>query len=199
MSNGGTTTSSATNTTPIHGGATSTHQRRRVADAITDREKENSSDYVNVALDHAKTDTDSEALYNVNSPLIRYPSIRRRVPENWVLCVKECVLSVRGFLKSLTLRKHMGRMVFVILLMMVAFTAYLSFFFLLRGGGAVADGGFVRTEKETTIIRSFKNDFSSNAQKAVFDSESSSSSAVQKRRMREFPVSLGQYSYFLNG
>ncbi|KAI3447746.1 hypothetical protein Pfo_004411 [Paulownia fortunei] len=180
MSSGGTTSSSATNTIPIHGGATFTHQRRRVADAMSDREKENPSDHVHIALDHAKSDIDSEALYHGYSndgvyqqnsslhhhhlhPVVRYSLIRKRVPENWVSCVEECVLSLRGFLKSLTSRKHMGRTVLLILLMMVVFLAYLKFFLLMGGGGtAEVDGNFVRTEKEIMIIQNFKNDFSIN-------------------------------------
>ncbi|KAK6125950.1 hypothetical protein DH2020_040258 [Rehmannia glutinosa] len=56
---------------------------------------------------------------------------------------------------------------------------------MLGGGDAAEDDG---DEEELTIIRNFKHDLSSNAQKAVFDSESSSGSVLQKRRMREFPI-----------
>ncbi|KAK4392284.1 O-fucosyltransferase 19 [Sesamum angolense] len=196
-----------TNAAPVLAGATFTHHRRRVAE---DREKENSSDNVHIVLDHVKSGVDSEASYDGNSnggvypqssshlhhhchhlPLIRYFLIRKRVPENWVLHVEECVFSVRGFLYSSTPRKHMGRAVVAILLMMAVLSVFFKFFFLTGGGGGtqkVGIGNFVRTEKEIVIIQNFKNDLSSNAQKAVLDPEPSSGSAVQKRQMKEFPV-----------
>ncbi|KAL0344492.1 UNVERIFIED_CONTAM: O-fucosyltransferase 19 [Sesamum radiatum] len=196
-----------TNAAPVHAGAASTHHRRRVAE---DREKENSSDNIHIVLDHVKSGVDSEASYDGNSngggvyqqgsshlhrhchhlPVMRYFLIRKRVPENWVLHVEECVFSVRGFLYSSTPRKHMGRAVVAILLMMVVLSVFFKFFFLMGGGGTeeVGIGKFVRTEKEIVIIQNIKNDLSSNAQKAVLDPEPSSSSAVQKRQMKEFPV-----------
>ncbi|KAK4432316.1 O-fucosyltransferase 19 [Sesamum alatum] len=195
-----TTSSSATNGSPVLGGGTFTHQRRRVAE---DREKENSSDHIHVVLDDVKSGVDSEdgnsngGVYQQSSshlhhhchhlPVIRYFLIRKRVPENWVLHVEECVFSVRGFLYSSTSRKHMGRAVAAILLTMVVFSAFLKFFFLMGGGGG-GTGNFVMTEKEILIIQNFKNDILFNAQKAVLDPEPSSSSAVQKRQMKEFPV-----------
>ncbi|PIN02234.1 hypothetical protein CDL12_25247 [Handroanthus impetiginosus] len=199
MSSGGTTTSSATNANSILSGATFAHHRRRVGDAVADREKESQLET------DAKSDVDTEAVYNGNSnqpnsphhhyhhhhPAIRYFLIRKRMPENWALCVEEYVFRVRGFFNSLTSRKHIRRTVFVVLMMMVVFPAFLKFLFLKGGGGGAAEdgGNFVSTEKEIMIIQNFMNDFSSNAQKAVFDSESESSSgSLQKRRMKEFPV-----------
>ncbi|KAH6798199.1 O-fucosyltransferase family protein [Perilla frutescens var. hirtella] len=114
---------------------------------------------------------------------------RRPLPEKLASCVEECALCVRRFLKPLAPRKHACRTVIVILLTTVALSAYLRFFLLLRGGGAVADGEFVAAEKETMIIRNFKNDPSSTAQKAVFEEELRSSSLPEKRRKKNFPVS----------
>ncbi|KAI3473172.1 hypothetical protein Pfo_029891 [Paulownia fortunei] len=204
MSSGGTTTNSANNTTQIHGGATITHHRRRVAESMNDQEKEKPTDQVQIALDHSKSDVDEEALFNNNSnsncvvyqynslhhhhPVIRYFLSRKRVPENWVLCVEECLLSAWEAFKSLTSRKNMGRTVFMFLLVMVVVSAFLKFSFLMVGGGGTAGGKIVRTEKEIFFIQNFKNDLLSNAHRAVFDSESSSGAAVQKRQMKEFPV-----------
>lgn len=84
----------------------------------------------------------------------------------------------------------MYRTVFVILLITVAFSAYLRFFFLLRGGGAVADGELAAAERETMIVRFFKSDLSSSAQKAVFETELHSHPAAEKRRRKKkIPVS----------
>ncbi|KAK6152501.1 hypothetical protein DH2020_015136 [Rehmannia glutinosa] len=171
MSSGGPTTSSATDGVPIHGGATFTHHRRRP-------EKENPPDHVHVvALAHAKTDVDSEALYynNINNNIITGGGGGHHHHHR-----------IRGVLKSFTSRKRIIRTIFLILFIMAVFSAYLKFFLLLGGGDAAEDDG---DEEELTIIRNFKHDLSSNAQKAVFDSESSSyGSVLQKRRMREFPV-----------
>ncbi|KAG8376984.1 hypothetical protein BUALT_Bualt09G0121100 [Buddleja alternifolia] len=182
MSSGGTTTNSATNATVNHGGATVTHHRRRAPDPINDQE----NDHVQIPLlDHSKSDIDTEALFSNSNgdgvvyqlhhhhPAIRYFLSRKRLPEN-------CVLFVRG---ALTSRKNMGRTILMFLLMLVVVSAFLKFSFLMGGGGKI-----VRTEKEILFIQNFKNDFSSNAQKAVFDSESSSGVALQKRQMKEFPV-----------
>lgn len=204
MSSGGTTTNPANNTAQIHGGATVTHHRRRVADAMNDQEKEKPTDQVPIALDHSKSDVDDEALFNNSNsngvvyqynslhhhhhPVIRYLLSRKRVPENWVLWVEECLLSAWGVFNSLTSRKNMGRTVFMFLLVMVVVSAFLKFYFLI-GAGGVAGGKIVRTEKEILFIQNFKNDLLSNAHMAVFDSESSSGAALQKRQMKEFPVS----------
>lgn len=173
MSNGGKTASAAA------------HYRRRAADAVP--EKESPSEY-------SETDTESDELRSENNgngpqsiPHQRHPQTRRWWPEKWASRVDECV---KRFLKSLMPRKHVCRTVFVILLMMVALSAYLRFFFILRGGGAVADGELAAAEKETMIITNFKNDLSATAQKAVFEAELHSSSAEEKRRRKKkIPVS----------
>ncbi|KAG8374380.1 hypothetical protein BUALT_Bualt11G0125900 [Buddleja alternifolia] len=199
MTNGGTTTNSPSSAAQIHG-ATFAHHRRRAADFINDRERENLSDHVNIALDQcSKGDTiDSEAMYNGNNingvvyqynnlhhhhhPPIRYIFIRKRLPE-------KCVLCVGRILNSLTSRRHMGRTIFMFLMMIVMFSTFLKFFLLTGGGGAAGstaevDGDFLRSE--SIITHNFNNEFTNNAQKAVFDSESSSNySVTQKRRMKE--------------
>ncbi|PIN24871.1 hypothetical protein CDL12_02385 [Handroanthus impetiginosus] len=206
MSSGGATTNSANSATQIHGGATLTHHRRRVADSMNDQEEKH-TDHVPVVLDHSKSDIDEEALFNNSNnnsncalyqynslphhhhhPVIRYFLSRKRLPENWVLCVEECLFSARGAFNSLTSRKNMVRTIFMFLLMMVVVSAFLKFSF--GSGGAAADGGvtLVTTEKEALFIHNFKNDLVSNAHKVVLDSESSSGGALQKRQMKEFPV-----------
>ncbi|KAH6829583.1 O-fucosyltransferase family protein [Perilla frutescens var. hirtella] len=207
MSSGGATTSSPTTTTAqIHGGATVTHHRRRVADAMSnDQDKDKPADQaqISAALEHTKSDADEEAMSNNGSghgsgsgggayqynglhhhhPAIRYLLSRKRVPENWVLCVEECVLSACGVFNSLTSRKNMGRTVFLLLLAMVVVSAFFKFSFPIGGGGKI-----VRTEKESLFIQNFKNDLSSSAHMAVFDSEASTGAALQQRQMKEFPV-----------
>ncbi|KAI3474170.1 hypothetical protein Pfo_028958 [Paulownia fortunei] len=175
MSSGGTTTNSANN-----------HSNPRRSHHHSPPPPQKPTDQVQIALDHSKSDVDEEALFNNNSnsncvvyqynslhhhhPVIRYFLSRKRVPENWVLCVEECLLSAWEAFKSLTSRKNMGRTVFM---------------FFWRGHGRRKDcqdgeGDFFYSE--------FQNDLLSNAHRAVFDSESSSGAAVQKRQMKEFPV-----------
>ncbi|KAL3640708.1 O-fucosyltransferase 19 [Castilleja foliolosa] len=212
MTSGGTTSTSANNTaTQIHGGATVTHHRRRVAESTTDQsEKEKPADHVQISLDHSKSDIDEEALmlFNNNNnsinnnnncgavytysslhhhhPVIRYFLSRKRLPENWVLCAEEFLMSAWGGLSSLASRKNMVRTILVFLLAMLVVSAFLKFSFLVGGGGG---GKAVGAEKDILFIQNFNNDFSSNAHKAVLESESSSSgSAGQKRQMKEFPV-----------
>lgn len=160
-----------------------THQRRRVAEYTSDQEKDKSADPVQIALEYSKSDLDSEALFNCNGghhhPAVRYLLMRKRMPENWVLCMEECVLSLWRVLNSLTWRKRMRLMILLLLLMMVV----VSSFCLLAGGGTAAHaaGDFVRLN--------FMNDFSSNVKGDFFDSKSSGSSNVGlKRKMKEFPV-----------
>ncbi|KAK4481016.1 hypothetical protein RD792_011884 [Penstemon davidsonii] len=192
MSSGGTTNNSTTNTNPILGGATVTHPRRRgVAEMMNDVvvDKDKTTDYVQIGLDHPKTDVDSESLMfnNTNSfhhhhhPVIRYFFVRKRVHENRVLFAE--------IMNSIRLRKNMGRSVFMLLLMMLVVSAFLKFSLLMGGagaGGAAEEGG---TKKKITFIQNLKNDLTSTAQMVLFDSESSSSSTVvRKRRMEEFSV-----------
>ncbi|KAL6501424.1 O-fucosyltransferase 19 [Orobanche gracilis] len=202
MSSGGTTSTTANITTQIHGSATVTHHRRRVADSMNDQsDKEKPSDHVQIVLDHSKIDVDEEELlldnnntnctvvypysslhHHQHHPLIRYFLSRKRLPENFVSCADEFMLSAWEWLNSLATRKNMSRMIFVFLLAMVVMSVFLKFSFLI-GGGKI-----VRVEKEILFIQNFNNDLFSNAHKAVLDSESSSGAAVQKRQMKEFPV-----------
>ncbi|KAL6520932.1 O-fucosyltransferase 19 [Orobanche gracilis] len=207
MSSGGTTSTSANTTTQIHGGATVTHHRRRVADSMNDQlDKEKPSDHVQIVLDHSKSDVNEETLLlnnNDNStnctvvypysslhhhhhPVIRYFLSRKRLPDNWIFTADEFLLSAWGGLNSLATRKNLGRMVFVFLLAMVVVSAFLKFSFMI---GRVGVGGNIfGAEKEILFIPKLNNDLSSNAHKAVLDSDSSSGAAVQKRQMKEFPV-----------
>lgn len=194
MSNGGATTNSPTAATP--GGATVTHHRRRAADSTSgDQEKEKPAD--GSQPDHSKSDADEEAVFSNGSghggggayhhhqhPAIRCLLSRKRVLESWALCVEECVLSACAVFNSLTSRKNMGRTVLVFLLVMMVVSAFVKF----SPGGAGA-GKIVRWEKEVLFIQNFKNDLSSDAHMAVFDSEASNGAALQKRQMKEFPVS----------
>lgn len=183
MSNAGPTTTSANATTPLPGGATFTHQRRRAVDAVSD-----AADYVHVAIDQAKTDTDSEdssgagnGVYQLrhHPMLVRSPSARRRAPENWVLYAKE-------FPKSLASGKHVGRAVIVILIMMMVFTACVSYLFVLHGSDTAETDGIIvttTTERDITIIKNIKNDASPDVQNVI------SESTGKRRPVEEFPVS----------
>ncbi|XP_042048782.1 O-fucosyltransferase 19-like isoform X1 [Salvia splendens] len=140
-----------------NGGATYyTHHRRRATD-------ENPSE----------SETEADDLTNMEGRQnLRPPPPPRWSPEKW-------------FLKSLAPRKRGCRTVFVILLLMVALSAYLRFFLLLRGGGAVAD-------RDTMIVRFFKTDLSSSAHKALFETELRSHPAAERRRRRrkkKIPIS----------
>ncbi|KAL8526773.1 hypothetical protein ACS0TY_015834 [Phlomoides rotata] len=194
MSSGGTTTNSPS-ATQILAGPTVTHHRRR---GVADEEK--SEALPPPVFEHSKSDANEEALFNNcngngvvyqlhhhhHHPVIRFLLSRKRLPESWVLFVEECFASACGVFHSLTSRKNMGRTVFLLLLAMVVVSAFLKFNFLVGGGGAVEK--IVRTDKEALFIQNFKNDLSSNAHMAVFDSESSAAGALQKRQMKEFPV-----------
>ncbi|KAL9153040.1 hypothetical protein ABFS82_10G023000 [Erythranthe guttata] len=208
MSSGGATTNSGANNnaTQILGGASVTHHRRRVAETMNDPEKlekpggggGGAADQaaVQIALDHSKSDVNEEALFNNGNnmiyqhhPVVRYFLSRKRVPENWVLCVEECLLSACGALGSLASRKNIGRTVFMCLILMVVVSAFLKFSFFMGGGAAVEAGAKIaRMENQILFIQNFKNNLLSNAHSAVFDSESSSGAAGQKRQMKEFPV-----------
>ncbi|XP_073154780.1 O-fucosyltransferase 19-like [Henckelia pumila] len=180
------------------GGATvnaggGTHQRRRVAECTSDQEKDKSSDQVQVVLEYSKMDLDSEALFNFNGvhhhhhPAVRFFFMRKRMPENWILCVEEFVSSLRRVLSSLTSRKRARLMIFVMLLMMVAVTALLKFCLLAGGGG----GGGAAAHVAGDFVRpNFVDDrLSSNVKGEFFDFKSSSSSNVGlKRKMKEFPI-----------
>ncbi|XP_057778080.1 O-fucosyltransferase 19-like [Salvia miltiorrhiza] len=204
MSSGGATTNPPTATTP-----TVTHHRRRVAD--TDQEKEKPAADpapTSAASDRSKRDADEEAMFSNSNgsgsahgggggggglyhhhhhhhPTIRYLLSRKRVPESWILRGEECVLSACAVFNSLTSRKNMGRTVFVFLLVLMMVSAFMKFSF---GGAVSGAGNIIRTEKEILFIHNFKNDLSSNAHMAVFDSEASNGAALQKRQMKEFPV-----------
>ncbi|KAL6496199.1 O-fucosyltransferase 28 [Orobanche gracilis] len=184
MSSGVTTigpSGSGTTAVPVHGGGTSTHQRRRTAD---DREKENPSGHVHDP-NHAKSDVDSEAIiYQCGGGK---NMLIRRILSNF-----------RGVLNFLTWRKNMCRKIVLVVFVVAVLSAYLKFFQLLWGGGSgtVVEGGgdFVRTDKEVTtttmtIIHNIRNDLSA---KAIFDdsdaSSSSSSSSSIVRQTKKFPV-----------
>ncbi|KAL1545590.1 O-fucosyltransferase 19 [Salvia divinorum] len=156
---------------------TVTHHRRRVADATSaDQEKEKAvadPAQVSAATDHSKSAGDEEAIGG-GGAAIRYLVSRKRAAESWILRGEECVLSLAS-------RKNMGRTVFTLLLVVVIVSAYIKLFL----GGA---GNIVTTEKESLFIHNFKNDFSSNAHMAVFDSEASNGAALRQRQMKEFPV-----------
>ncbi|KAL0426279.1 UNVERIFIED_CONTAM: O-fucosyltransferase 19 [Sesamum latifolium] len=172
-----------TNAAPVHAAAASTHHRRRVAE---DREKEISSDNIHIVLDHVKSGMDSEAAYDGNSNgggvyqqssshlhhhhchhlpcagiFVFFDSKEAYGPCGG--CDSSDDGGALGFFQVFLRRRR-------------------------RGHREVGIGNFVRTEKEIVIIQNFKNDPSSNAQKAVLDPEPSSSSAIQKRQMKEFPV-----------
>ncbi|KAK4418983.1 O-fucosyltransferase 19 [Sesamum alatum] len=207
MSSGGTTTSSPNSnatTTQMHGGATVTHPRRRVAESMHEQEKVKPSDQVQVGgLDHSKSDVDVEALlnncnsngvvvYQYNSlhhhqPVTRYLFPRKKVPENWVVFGEEFLLGAWGAINSLTSRKNMARTVLMFLLVMVVVSAFLKFYLLMGAGagGGGGGGGIVGTEKGILLVQNVKND---DVHMAVLDSDSSSAAALQKRQMKEFPV-----------
>lgn len=183
MSSGVATTNSPTATTP-----TVTHHRRRVADSATgDQEKDKPADpSAAAAADHSKSDGDEEAMFSgghhhQHSAALRCLLSRKRVPESWVMCAEECVVGAFNFLTS---RKNMGRTVLAFFLAMMVVSAFVKFSL---GGAGV--GRILTTEKEVLFIHNFKNDFASNAHMAVFDSEASNGAALQKRQMKEFPVS----------
>ncbi|KAL0375291.1 UNVERIFIED_CONTAM: O-fucosyltransferase 19 [Sesamum radiatum] len=199
MSSDGTTTSSPNNTTTtqMHGGATVTHPRRRVAEPMHEHEKVKASDQVQIGgLDHSKSDVDVEALLNNcngngvvvyqyhHQPVTRYLFPRKKVPENWVVFGEEFLLSAWGAINSLTSRKNMARTVLMFLLVMVVVSAFLKFY-LLMGGGGGGGGGIVRTEKGILLVQNVKND---DVHMAVLDSDSSAAATMQKRQMKEFPV-----------
>ncbi|XP_057801295.1 O-fucosyltransferase 28-like isoform X2 [Salvia miltiorrhiza] len=168
MSNGGATATTVT--------TSNTHHRRRVADTVPEKENPSESD---------TEPSDALNMESSNGPhnIPRHHHRRRWLPEKWASCAER-------FLKSLTPRKRVCRTVFVILLMMVAFSAYLRFFFLLRGGGAVADGELAAA-KETMIVRFFKTDPAASAQKVLFETELHSRPTAEKRRRKKkkIPVS----------
>lgn len=198
MTNGGTTAISAGGS-PIYGGA----HRRRVVDSINDHEK--SSDVIPIGFDHSVNETDSETVNNRNGvgylcnigggshrhhhPAIRHLLARKRVPENWVFLVEELWVVMH----SLGSRKNMGRTILGLLLLMVLVSVFLRFSFTVVVGGlrecGTRCGRTVVIENGILIVQSFKNGWS-NAQKAMVDSEASSAEGVQKRQMKEFPVSL---------
>ncbi|KAL0338231.1 UNVERIFIED_CONTAM: O-fucosyltransferase 19 [Sesamum angustifolium] len=200
MSTGGTTTTSPNNTTTtqMHGGATVTHPRRRVAEPMHEHEKVKASDQVQIGgLDHSKSDVDVEALLNnCNSngvvvyqyhhqPVTRYLFPRKKVPENWVVFGEEFLMSAWGAINSLTSRKNMARTVLMFLLVMVVVSAFLKFYLLMGGAGGGGGERIARTEKGILLVQNVKND---DVHMAVLDSDSSSAAAMQKRQMKEFPV-----------
>ncbi|XP_042053331.1 O-fucosyltransferase 19-like [Salvia splendens] len=164
---------SATNT-PTAQLPTATHHRRRVTDATSaDQEKEKEK----AAAGPAQVSlSGEETIGSGGGAAIRYLASRKRAAESWILRGEECVLSAGAVLAS---RKNMGRTVFALLLVAVMVSAYIKLSF---------GGNIVRMEKEILFIHNFKNDFSSNAHMAVFDSEASNGAALQKRQMKEFPV-----------
>ncbi|XP_051130456.1 O-fucosyltransferase 28-like [Andrographis paniculata] len=193
-----------------HGGATATHQRRRVAEySINDLEKEKSGDNVQIELDCSRSGGDEEQLlfnnnsnsnscngcvYQCNSLHHHYLVMRcllscKRLPVNWILFVEECLLSASGALSAVISRKNMVRTIFVFLMMTAVVSVFLRFSFL-TAGGAVAESveSLVKAENEISVIPNFRTDLMANAHMAVFDSESSSGAALQKRQMKEFPV-----------
>ena len=149
---------------------TVTHHRRRADPA----EKEKA------AADPAQVSPAGEETTG-SGAAIRYLASRKRAAESWILRGEECVLSAS--------RKNMGRTVFALLLVALMVSVYVKLS--LGGGGG---GNIVRTEKEILFIHNFKNDFSSNAHMAVFDSEASNGAALQKRQMKEFPVTSFSFS-----
>ncbi|XP_022867070.1 O-fucosyltransferase 19-like [Olea europaea var. sylvestris] len=165
-------TSGATTGNPLLGAPTSTH-RRRVVDAVNDREK--SYDQIQIALCNSANDIDSETLSKSDGVNYQYLLKRKRVPENWVSGVEESMHSFGP-------RKNMGRWVFRFLLMLLVLWAFLKLHFMIEVAGKM-----IRRDNEILIIQNFKNDLS-NAQRVTFDSETSSGSAVKKRQMRELPV-----------
>ncbi|XP_073044483.1 O-fucosyltransferase 19-like [Primulina eburnea] len=164
-----------------------THQRRRVAEYTNDQEKDKSAHAVQIALEYSKSDLDSEALFNCNvghhHRAVRYLLMRKRMPDNWVLCVEEFVLCWWRVLNSLTSWKRARLMILVLLLMMVMVSAFLKFC-LFSGCGSTAAhaaGDFVGLN--------FVNDFSSNVKGEYFYSKSFGSSNVGlKRKMKESPI-----------
>lgn len=162
-------------------GVTFTHHRRRVVD---DREKDFPSDCVQIGLDHtnAEFDVSPESCgspYNCHiHTAARYFLMRNGLPESFVV-------HFRGFLKPLAPRIHVRISVSAILLTLLALSVFFKFVFFSHGDYEAA----AIAEKEVVIIHNFRKEFSSNAQRAVFDEGSSINFAPQKRQMKEFPVS----------
>ncbi|EPS74385.1 hypothetical protein M569_00367, partial [Genlisea aurea] len=198
MSSAGTPTNSAIGAGQMLCPATATttttpHQRRRFPEMGNDQEREKQAEHhASIALDHSKSDADDEeALFrdgdcnqyggccsygHHHGSVTRHFSARRGgVPENrffWWANVRTDT------------GRNVGKTVLSFILAAAAFLAFFKVLFLIHGGGSV-----VRLEKEIYFIQNVNNDVLSNAQRAIFDSESSSAAgATRKRRMEEIPV-----------
>lgn len=117
----------------------------------------------------------------------QHPLVRKKVPQSLVYGVQGFFLYLSDILHSLRSRKNMGRTLFVLLMILVVVSVFLKFLIMTNGGqlelirnsaGRRNNGGF-------SIITSFRNDLEK-AQNVVSEMD-----RVQKRQMKEFPVSIG--------
>ncbi|KAJ8551081.1 hypothetical protein K7X08_000451 [Anisodus acutangulus] len=175
MSTGGTTTTTTVSATPT------THHRRHIADAtMTTPDPENNISDVDDNSNNNTNNINNNCCilhhhHHHHHPLIKYVLVRKRVPENIVFRVEECVLR---------LRKNMARMVFGLLLFFMVVSVFFKFSFIMMNGN-VED---VERENGIFVLPIFKNDLV-NAQRVLSETDSSSSvDFVQKRQMKEIPL-----------
>lgn len=201
MSTGGTTTTTTSTTTtnsatviPI---TTTAHHRRRVADTMSTDPEYNISDDDNDSNNNRNAEISDININNCgvfhhyhhhHHTLIKYLLVRKKLPENIVFRVEEWVLSVVTIMQSLRSRKNMVRTVFGLLLFFMVASVFFKFSFNVDD----VNGNLLKRENGIFVLPNFKNDLV-NAQRVLSESESSSSSSsgdfVQKRQMKEIPVS----------
>lgn len=181
MSTGG---ANSSNGSPRPGGPTTT--RRRVADMMDAERYSNFSDVSEEEDNSNGNNGDHHHSYHHHHPVIRYWLLRSRMflfaPETWLLKIGDAYSSAATALQSLRSRRHMGRMIFGGLLLLVFFSVFVKFS---RMPVHVDMNG--RRDNGLLIVQTIKEDWAM-AQKVV--AEVGASDAVEPQRtLEKFPVS----------
>ncbi|KAL6337015.1 hypothetical protein AAG906_036329 [Vitis piasezkii] len=174
MSSGG---ANSCNGSPRLAGPTTT--RRRVADMI---DAERSSNFSDVSEEEDNPNgNNGDHHHHCHHPSIRYWLLRRRVfffaPETWLLKIENGCSWAATAVQWLRSGRHMGRRIFVGLLLLVFFSVFVKFS--LMSSHVEANG---KRENGLLIIQTFKEDWAM-AQKVVAEDEASD--AVKPLRVLE--------------
>ncbi|KAJ4979686.1 hypothetical protein NE237_010466 [Protea cynaroides] len=153
--------------------------RRRVTDSM-DVEKPNLSDI----SDGEANSSGSDSGDHHHNPVIRFMLFRLRLvrlPEPWLLGIESTILWLVSGLQSLKLGKNMGRRIFLMLISLAVFSAFLKFSVLSH-----IDVNVKRRENGLLILQAFKDDWAM-AQKIVMEDELSEA-VSSKRLLKKFPA-----------
>ncbi|XP_042510930.1 O-fucosyltransferase 28 [Macadamia integrifolia] len=154
--------------------------RRRVSDPV-DAEKTNLPDDFS---DEEADSNGSDSNDHHHNALIRFMLFRLRLvrlPEPWLLCIEHLILGMLSGLQSLKSGKHMARRIFLMLISLAVFSAFLKLSLINH-----VDSNGKSRENGLLILQTLKDDWSI-AQKVVKEDEPTEAVSSSKRLLEKYP------------